>query len=406
MPGGFDNDDAATTASVSSGVPGQSQSHSTMSGANDPTFTDKPLPREPASGMYILGVATHPLSSSLGLLASLFHIADSKTPLTETGFGESSLTGNSYPDRSVGKSPGYGDQSGSSRLGRDAALGAGGIGTSTHRHEDPQRDDYAAETGRSFPLGGSSASDGYGSRSAGPHSSNLANKADPRVDSDGSRALGNSGYVSSSGGYGSGTDVTPSSGNQGSLGRDTVGAGAGAGAVGLGTTTGTGYGPESWAHEHQHHGHQYEGDPCETGAVGSQGGPHFVSGPHVTDTANRLDPHVGSGVEGAGTTDNSSGHHHHQHQGHRSHRGEEAALATGASGAGLGALEADRGKPGTTGYTTSSGLDPSNTDRRRHDTAGGMYIFQSNSSYSGPPFDPGSLLSRFIARGTALKKKC
>ena len=56
MPGGFDNDDAATTASVSSGVPGQSQSRSTMTCANDPTFTDKPLPREPASGTYISGL--------------------------------------------------------------------------------------------------------------------------------------------------------------------------------------------------------------------------------------------------------------------------------------------------------------------------------------------------------------
>lgn len=56
MPGGFDDDDAATTASVSSGVPGQSQSRSAMTGANEPTFTDKPLPREPASGMYISGV--------------------------------------------------------------------------------------------------------------------------------------------------------------------------------------------------------------------------------------------------------------------------------------------------------------------------------------------------------------
>lgn len=55
MPGGFDDDDAATTASVSSGVPGQSQSRSTMTGANDPILTDKPLPREPASGMYIRG---------------------------------------------------------------------------------------------------------------------------------------------------------------------------------------------------------------------------------------------------------------------------------------------------------------------------------------------------------------
>lgn len=55
MPGGFDNDDAATTASVRSGVPGQSQSRSSMTGANDPVFTDKPLPPEPTSGTYTSG---------------------------------------------------------------------------------------------------------------------------------------------------------------------------------------------------------------------------------------------------------------------------------------------------------------------------------------------------------------
>ena len=56
IPGGFDNDDAATTASVSSGIPGQSQSRLAKSGANDPTFTEKPLPHEPAPGKPILGI--------------------------------------------------------------------------------------------------------------------------------------------------------------------------------------------------------------------------------------------------------------------------------------------------------------------------------------------------------------
>ena len=284
--------------------------------------------------------------------------------MTGTGLGQSSLTGNSYPDRSVGNNPRHGDQSGSSRLGRDAALGAGAFGTSTHRHEDPQRDNYALETDRSFPLGGSSASDSYGSPITGLHSSNLANKADPRVDSDGSRTLGNTGYGSASGGHSPGTGPTPSSDNQGSLDRDTLGAGSGA--VGSATSTITGYGPESWQHEHQHHGHQYEGDPCQTGAVGDHEGSHFVSGPHLTDTANLLDPHVHSGI--GGTTGDSSGHHHH---GHHGHRGEEAVLAGGAGGAEHGALEADRSKHGITGNTTSSGRDPSNTDRHGIDFSGG-----------------------------------
>ena len=371
--------------------------------------------------------------------------------MTATGHEHSSLTGNSYPDRSVGSSHRHGEQSSSSHLGRDAALGAAAVGTSTHRHEDPQRDNYAPETGRSFPLGGSSASDGYGSTTSGPrssnlankadprvdsdgsqttanagygsasggygtttsgphssnlankadprvdsdgsrttanagygstsggygattsgpHSSNLANKADPRVDSDGTRTTANVGYGSTSGGYGSGTGATPSLGNQGSLGRDALATGAGA--VGSGTTANTGYGPESWQHEHQKHGHQYDGDSCNTAAVGTREGPHFVSGPHATDTANRLDPHVNSGNGGAGATGDSGRHDHH------GHRGEEAALVGGAGGAGLGALEADRNKRGSTGNNTSSGLDSSKIGHHGIDTTGGTSIFSTTS---------------------------
>lgn len=299
------------------------------------------------------------------------YTADSKTSSTETGLGQSSLTGNSYPDRSIRNSTRHGDHSGSSHLGRDAALEAGAVGTSAHRHEDQQQDNYAPETGRSFPLGGSSASDIDGPTTADPHTSNLANRADSRFDSDGSRNAGNTGYGSTSGGYDSVTGATPSSNPKGSLGRDALGVGAGAGAMESGTVTGRGYGPESWQHEHQHHGHQYEGDPCESGEVGGQEGPHFVSGPHVTDTANRLDPHVGSGIGGADATGSPSGHHHH---GHHGHRGEEAALAGEAGAAGLGVLEADRSQQGTTGNTTSSGLGPSNTDRHGLDTTGGKHI--------------------------------
>lgn len=79
MPGGFE-DDAATTASVSSGVPGHSQSRSGITGTNDPVL-DKPLPREPAS-------------------AGTDLIGSSGNNTTGTG---SSLTGKEYPNRSVGR---------------------------------------------------------------------------------------------------------------------------------------------------------------------------------------------------------------------------------------------------------------------------------------------------------------
>ena len=66
MPGGFEDDDAATTASVSSGIPGQSQSRPTESDASDPMFTDKPLPHVPSSGMSFLEITAPPLAVPIG----------------------------------------------------------------------------------------------------------------------------------------------------------------------------------------------------------------------------------------------------------------------------------------------------------------------------------------------------
>ncbi len=117
-----------------------------------------------------------------------------------------------------------------------------------------------------------------------------------------------------------------------------IGSGIGAGA-GLG-------GPESWEHDHNRHGHTYEGDPCAAGEAVAPATLH-TDGPHVTDTANRLDPHVAAD----GTT--SGGHHH-------GHTGRDAALA---GGVGAGAYEASRDTPGTTaGTSVGSGFDSSNTD--------------------------------------------
>ena len=136
--------------------------------------------------------------------------------------------------------------------------------------------------GRSFPLGGNSGTSSShhqglgqserqpggisaGSTTLGPHSSNLANKADPRVDSDlsGSRNAADTAYGSPTGG-------NSKSANQGSLQQDT------ALATGMGTAEGLasgthGHGPESWEHDHQKHGHTYGGDPCGSGETTSTG---------------------------------------------------------------------------------------------------------------------------------------
>ena len=128
-------------------------------------------------------------------------------------------------------------------------------------------------------------------------------------------------------------------------------------ATGTGTGTGTGIGsgigagaglggPESWEHDHSRHGHTYEGDPCATGEGITPVTLH-TDGPHATDTANRLDPHVADD----GTV--TGGHHH-------SHAGRDAALA---GGVGAGAYGASRDTPETTaGTSVGSDLGPSQTD--------------------------------------------
>lgn len=245
-------------------------------------------------------------------------------------------------------SSGYGNDlqtSDSSNLGRDTAIGAGVLGagalgasTAIHHHGDKEQYTDATNSSRSFPLGGHSATtttpsaefpysstEKTASTTAGPHSSNLANKADPRVDSDldGSGTLGNTGY-------GSGTGLTTGSAHQGSLEQDRGLAGG---------TTATAVGSGLAGHSHSH---TFGGDPCERGEPPVPG-PHFTTGPHATDTANRLDPHVASGIhEPSATThaDSGSGVGSTIHSG--DHRDRNTALAGGAGAAGIGAIESSR----------------------------------------------------------------
>lgn len=165
-----------------------------------------------------------------------------------------------------------------------------------------------------------------------------------------------------------------------------------------------GYGRADWEHDHQRRGHRYEGDPCAHGDV-EPVGPHLTSGPHATDTANRLDPHVAGNTGPLETTTGDAVGHQHGHHGasatgisvplagtetgiggssteydnqsQNRHLGREAALAGGVGATGLGTYEAERlhhgqanaattsttsmtGAP-STGYTNaynSSGVDP------------------------------------------------
>ncbi|SLM41414.1 hypothetical protein LPUS_12406 [Lasallia pustulata] len=326
VPGGVADDGASTTA-IRHGVPGNSQSGSTLtgsSGTSDPLDTNKPLPQAPGS--------------------------------TGTGIGGASSTlgsGRDLPDRSVGQS-GYGN------------TGADSLGPST---------------GRSFPLSGGSNTTGYGT----------------------------------------GTGPTTGSAHQGSLGRDAAIGTGGVGAAGLAerelggqhdttstgfgsaTTLGSGarepYGPESWQHQHVGHGHEYEGDPCDSGAPPAL--PHFTAGPHITDTANRLDPHVAGGpIEGT-TGTGRHGHHHGHHEtstdagvgstgtgldsssrGYDDSRPSGTSGGIGSTGTGLGTGRSDDGTgvSGSTGLTSHHRDNTGKYDRLASGTPSEAHLGSTSSS--------------------------
>lgn len=121
-------------------------------------------------------------------------------------------------------------------------------------------------------------------------------------------------------------------------------------------------------HTHKGIGHHYIGDPCPRV---EPAGPHFTAGPHATDTANKLDPHVrgndGLPLEHAGTTGVGSTGLYPLASGtsdvettrvvppstashgitesrpdHDSHLGRNTAIAGATGAAGLGALASGR----------------------------------------------------------------
>ena len=154
----------------------------------------------------------------------------------QTGSG---LTGpsSSAPYESSNRQPGSG-LTGASTTGTGAGLGATGSGLSS------------STTGQH----------GYGnSTTAGPHHSNLANKTDPRVDSDldGSRGLG--------------SNTTTGTGS---------GMGSSMGSSGTGLTAAEK--AERYVEGSEHH-HRGDGHPEDI----------LHPGHHVTETAKQLDPHMG-----------------------------------------------------------------------------------------------------------------
>lgn len=135
-------------------------------------------------------------------------------------------------------------------------------------------------SGTSGATGINRGTDGPATRTDGPHESNLANKADPRVDSDRdhSRNLGANPH---------GTATTGTTGTTGSYGTHTGTHGTHAGTTGThvgtaGTTTGT-------------HG-------THAGTTGAGPGPApNTAGPHKSDLLNKADPRVDSDLDGSKT---------------------------------------------------------------------------------------------------------
>ncbi|KAF4591884.1 collagen triple helix repeat (20 copies) domain-containing protein [Ophiocordyceps camponoti-floridani] len=200
--------------------------------------------------------------------------------------------------------------------------------------------DYAS--GDNYAIGGNNRGvDSSATRTDGPHSSNLANKADPRVDSDrdGSRNLGANPH---------GTAISGTSGLDSSHHH-------------TGTTTGTGIDSSR-----------------KTGTTSTT-----TAGPHGSDLANKLDPRVDSDLDGSrtigsnpqtssthhpttttGTTGTSTSGYHggiHDTTHHSSH--------TSGAGVGAGAGAAGAAGAAATGAATHHHAGHDVTSARGHDSA-------------------------------------
>jgi hypothetical protein len=188
---------------------------------------------------------------------------------------------------------------------------------------------------------------GGGSTNAGPHSSNLANKLDPRVDSDmdGSR---NAGLAHNNAGTTGGlTGQHRMQGTGGLAGQNRMQGGlTGVGNNGPAATTA---GPhssdilnkidprvDSDADGRTNMGLAAYGPG---GANSAASGPaSATAGPHRSNVANKLDPTVDSDADGSrnmGMSAHGPGGHHHHNQHHNGHRGATGGgLVGGVMGGG------------------------------------------------------------------------
>jgi hypothetical protein len=271
-------------------------------------------------------------------------------PTSTSGLGSDTM-GTGYD--TTGQETGYASQrtTGASdgHLGRDAAAvgTAGVVGEGIRHHRQDEREYTGTSTGASGTGYGDSTGIGNTSSNAttGPHSSNLLNKLDPRVDTNTSR-----------------TEDNTSSGPH--YGRDAAVVG-GAAAVGEGI------------HHHRENERDNLGTSGYSGTTPSGAGSAYysgptgtsvseVSGPHATSAANRLDPmnnQSGRPIEDAHRHDPVTGGGgvaaDEAHGGSRHHLGRDAAV--GAGGVGLAEHEHRKHeREREAGMGSSTGID-SNT---------------------------------------------
>jgi len=171
--------------------------------------------------------------------------------------------------------------------GRDAAVGAGAVGLGEHEHRKHEGVTGHGTTGQTT--------------TAGPHSSNLANKLDPRVDSDRSNQYGTTGAgIGSTGAYNNNNSNTNTFGNAGTTG---------------GISNSTNAGPHDsnlmnkldprvdsdLSGRGNNHGAAHGGLMSGTHATPGSGTAQNTAGPHNSDTMNKIDPRVDAGLDGSRT---------------------------------------------------------------------------------------------------------
>lgn len=202
---------------------------------------------------------------------------------THTGTHTSGLTGTSGTHTGAGRVAGHGEYGSSNPFSSDTHSST----TGTHAN----------------PL--SSNTQGTAEGVHGPHSSRIANAADPRVDSDrdGSKTVGGTGMGTGMGTGSSGLHST-GTGTTGFGSSNTHHAQAGTGVTGMtgthGAPAGT-YGPHG-SRVANAADPRVDSDRDGRGAIHTGPGPASnTAGPHKSDMMNKMDPRIDSDLDGSKT---------------------------------------------------------------------------------------------------------